>query len=159
MVADFNDNFHYCPVYYFYDTTAEKVKQGQFEGVLLDSNLNPVKNMVISAKDTNFFVTYFGNSVPENVTTSYGWNGTVNKDDELNYSHASSLRQAFKLVVMDHNFVQLPSYTELWSAVAIGRKWRNLPKYTYNSAHLSIYYWAFAGILSRNLTEFYTIRD
>ena len=43
MVADFNDNFKFCPVYYFYDTCAEKVKQGQFDGVLLDGNLKPAK--------------------------------------------------------------------------------------------------------------------
>ncbi len=41
MVMDFNDNFSYCPVYYFADSNTDKILQYKMEGNVLDTTLAP----------------------------------------------------------------------------------------------------------------------
>jgi hypothetical protein len=59
-IADFRDNFKCCPVYFFIDTNVSLVKNKQFENVLLGFDLKPIQEPVITAADTNYFVTYYG---------------------------------------------------------------------------------------------------
>lgn len=59
MVADFKDNFSYCPMYFFIDTNSRKIRNKEFEGILLDEDLRPVNHPKISGKD-NYFIVQFG---------------------------------------------------------------------------------------------------
>ncbi|KAA9327373.1 hypothetical protein [Adhaeribacter soli] len=41
LAAAFRKHFTFCPVYFFYSYDSEKVKAGQFTGIMLDHNLKP----------------------------------------------------------------------------------------------------------------------
>jgi hypothetical protein len=58
-IADFEDNFSGYPVYYFIDTNLQSVKNGDFEGVLLDANLKPLPNVNLKKGD-NYRIVYYG---------------------------------------------------------------------------------------------------
>ncbi|MDI9320645.1 MAG: hypothetical protein QM530_09255 [Phycisphaerales bacterium] len=64
MVMDFDDNFKYCPVYYFYDSNIIAIQNGEIEGKLLDEKGGFVEHPVINNRDTNFFILYYGVLVP-----------------------------------------------------------------------------------------------
>jgi hypothetical protein len=62
---DYSRYFRYCPVYFFVDSSANKIATGDWEGVLLDSALQPVTNPVIRPGDKNFFIAHYGNPIPQ----------------------------------------------------------------------------------------------
>lgn len=62
MVADFNDNFTYCPHYFYIDTNADLIKKGELNGILLDKDLRPVTMAPIN--DTNYRIVLFGVNAP-----------------------------------------------------------------------------------------------
>jgi hypothetical protein len=49
--------FAYCPVYFFYASDSKKIMQKDFDNVLLDNNLNPVKP--IPDLDNNYLIAGF----------------------------------------------------------------------------------------------------
>ena len=59
-LSDFNTNFSFCPVYYFYDTNWHKVVERSFEGVLLDKELKPLQDVSAFAQDTTYFILNYG---------------------------------------------------------------------------------------------------
>ena len=60
MITDFNDNFSYCPVYYYIDTNADLVKNKQFKNVLLNPDGLPVKDPLISSSDSDYLIIRYG---------------------------------------------------------------------------------------------------
>ncbi len=153
MVADFTDNYTYSPVYFFYDTNAEAIRNKQFSGVLLDKDLQPVKNIVLTAADSNYFIAYFGATAGSGATASYGFKGN-NTDNDVIYSSDNIKREAHRLRLLDAEFNELPQYV-IRDAYDINRKYRKWAKYSYNSSLLKIYYWAFATQLDKNFRFFY----
>lgn len=65
MIMDFDDNFKYCPVYYFYDSNIVAIQNGTITPHLLDADGNPVQNPVIQDGDTTVFLLYYGVLVPD----------------------------------------------------------------------------------------------
>ncbi len=45
IVTAFKTNFNYCPVYFFYAPESAKVKAGEFNGVLFDTELKPISSL------------------------------------------------------------------------------------------------------------------
>lgn len=62
MVADFTDNFTYCPVYYYIDTNATLIKNKQFEGIILDKDLRPLTKTP-SLEGTAYRIVLFGRNI------------------------------------------------------------------------------------------------
>lgn len=153
MVADFASHYNYTPVYFFYDTDADAIRDKKFEGVLLDKDLNPVKNIVLTSADTAYFIVYFGATAGSGATVSYGFKDN-NTDNSLVYSSDNIKREAFRIRLLDPQFNELPQYV-IRDAYDIDRKYRKWPKYSYNSSLLKIYYWAFATQLDKNFRFFY----
>ena len=54
LVHAFENQFNFCPVYYFYSSETEQVKTGKTKGYFLNSKLDPDPNIAIS--DTNYFI-------------------------------------------------------------------------------------------------------
>jgi hypothetical protein len=44
---------------------SEKLKAGEWDGVLLDSTMQPVSNPVIKPGDRDFYIGYFGSPIPQ----------------------------------------------------------------------------------------------
>jgi len=59
-IADFTDNFVYCPVYYYMDTNETFIRNKQFAGKLLDAKGNVVEAPVINSADSDYVIVYYG---------------------------------------------------------------------------------------------------
>lgn len=107
-VTDWTENFSFCPVYFFMDTVADKIRDGAFAGLLLDSNMKPVVHPVISDGERNIYVGYYGSPIPQPDTVHETLNGTTaGQYMEHNGDDATSLiRERF--LVMDADFMLLP---------------------------------------------------
>ena len=59
MIADFKDNFHYCPVYYYADTNFEQIKAGKLTGFLVKDDGTIVGDYI---KDIgqDYLIAYYG---------------------------------------------------------------------------------------------------
>jgi hypothetical protein len=68
MIMDFEDNFKFCPVYYFYDSNIVAIQNGDVTDYLLDEKGNKVVNPSIQNGDTTIFLLYFGVLVPDEST-------------------------------------------------------------------------------------------
>jgi hypothetical protein len=68
MILDFEDNFKYCPVYYFYDSNIVAIQNGEIVEHLLDKDGAKVTNPVVKNGDTNIFLLYYGVLVPDEST-------------------------------------------------------------------------------------------
>ena len=60
MITDFNDNFSYCPVYYYIDTNADLVKNKQFKNILLNQDGILVKAPIINSSDSDYLIVRYG---------------------------------------------------------------------------------------------------
>jgi|GEM_PF-887745 len=60
MKNDFEENFHFCPVYYFIDTFLDLVIQQDFENHVFTANGIPMPASAIHRGDTNYFIVYYG---------------------------------------------------------------------------------------------------
>lgn len=97
--------FHYCPLYFFADTMADRIMHGQFAGVLLDSALKPVANPVIKEGERRIYIAYFGMPIPQPdvVKTVPGPLGQYAEHD--GDDPTSLIRE--RLLVVDADFVLL----------------------------------------------------
>lgn len=68
MMMDFEDNFKYCPVYYFYDSNIVAIQNGQILDFLMDEKGRKVENPVVQNGDTTIFLLYYGILVPDEST-------------------------------------------------------------------------------------------
>ena len=61
MVADFRENFSFCPVYFFYDTASSAIRNGDFAAYLQDTALQPVPSSAYEAlADGEHLIAFFG---------------------------------------------------------------------------------------------------
>lgn len=68
MMMDFEDNFKYCPVYYFYDSNIVALQNGQILDFLMDDKGRKIENPVLQDGDTSIFLLYYGILVPDEST-------------------------------------------------------------------------------------------
>ncbi len=57
---DFNENFGYCPVYYYMDTNADRIKKREFNGVLMNDKGEFVYDVVPPGDSTTYVIVYYG---------------------------------------------------------------------------------------------------
>jgi len=150
IVMDFSDNFYYCPVYFFIDTNAKKIAAGQFDGILLDKDLQPAKDIVLHAGDTGFFIGYFGPRASD----------FTSPDDAEYFKHHNDMDTHVPAwVVLDHNFhtlrAPLPHAINVRKAPAGYKLKQPASAYVYTSPKFNIAYAPSALLYSATLEEFY----
>ncbi len=152
MVSDFNDNFYYCPVYYFIDTNAHRVIKKDLDGILLDAQLQPVKNPVISGKDDNYQIVIFG--YPIQKPTDNLKKSEYGDFFSSNYSVTTAYKQ--RLVVFDDEFDKVPLPLPNGSNNVYGGALKKpSDHYVYTSKKFPIYYKPYAKNLSAKMYDFY----
>lgn len=153
-IKDFTDNFRFCPVYFFIDTNTKKIAAGQFEGVLLDSSLNPAQNILLHPGDTNFFIGCYG--VPN---ATYPPDSVRLVSAEYYKAHETGSLSSQIWYVMDYKFRLLVSplpYTSFLSVKNPGYKMKALPaSYNYSSQYFDISYKASAWRYSATLSKYF----
>jgi hypothetical protein len=101
IIEDYNTDFSYCPVYYFYDTNAHLVKEHRLEGVLLGKDLQPAKNLAFPSQDTTYVIAYWGKMVPEPMPTIRA------NDAAINQVGNNLVSSRTHMVLMTHNYKTL----------------------------------------------------
>ncbi len=56
-VLSFRNNFDFCPVYFFYSSASDNIREGKFEGQLFNSHFQPLE---LAEKPDTFFTAEFG---------------------------------------------------------------------------------------------------
>lgn len=155
---DFEAHFDFIPVFFFIDTNAEKIKNGQFEGVLLDAKLQPVKQHVLQEGDTSFFVAYFGAFMPQPQVIKPGYTNTNNLGGYRETAGDDPTALKKTLLVMDHNFemLQLPKPRTPNNYGDLPRK--AYRKYSYRAKKSSFDYVPLASSYDATLRRYYRPR-
>jgi hypothetical protein len=151
IVEDFNDNFDFCPVYYYYDTNAHLVREHKFSGVLLNAAMLPAKNVIIDKADTSYFIIVNSLLISEDFLPGgkqYAEDESVfNANDNVNYSKA-------RLIVLDHKFRQLPRQIVRTPHGNVKPE-KGTRHYKYSNSNHNLYYSGKAATLNENFKEFY----
>lgn len=153
MVMDFSDNFDFCPVYYFYDSTAKQVQDGALEGVVLDKDMKPVASPKKNAADTNYNIVYFGYHVL--TTSDYRSEGDDKDPYDAAYAPLGSGQK--RLVMLTHRFQNiLTAQPHRTGTIASKKSKKSVKDYYYNETSKSTYYRPYARNLSNALSRYYS---
>ncbi|RYD56377.1 MAG: hypothetical protein EOP56_11805 [Sphingobacteriales bacterium] len=146
MVMDFTDNFDYCPVYYFIDVDRGKITAGDWDGVLLDSNMKTTVAAKLLPTD-NFQIVYFGFPIPQQA---------VGNNDDRNGAEVLVRNNRQRLVVLDKKGYPvkrpLPNGSNNENG---GPPKRGVKAYKYKSPLLDIYYVPYAKNFNQKLYSYY----
>jgi len=142
MIADFEDNFKYCPVYYYIDTNLELVKKRAFQNVLLDSSRNPVGNLVISDTSTDYYIVFYGYPILQPKRTP-----VITDSMALTENHERTYKG---LVVNNYKFQQV-SYVAKPAYRNIAFQQKGDLRYNYSSKRFDIDYLPYATDLNKAL--------
>lgn len=106
-VLDWSRYFHFCPLYFFVDTNASKIRSGEFAGILLDSNLQPVAHPAIQDGERDIYIGYYGSPMPQpdKVRSDTSLQDNDAEADQNEGDASSLLRERF--LVMDADFRML----------------------------------------------------
>jgi hypothetical protein len=144
MIADFTDNFKYCPVYFFVDTNYEAVKAKKFAGVLLNGDLMPAANLPISSTSTNYVVVCYGSPAAQS--------SDDNDKNSFAAKHDNGLPQGLGLVISDYRMREVSFLYKLeFDELFIRRHFEK--KYYFDSKQFIMEYYPFASLLSKLLTR------
>lgn len=148
MVKDFNENFDYCPVYYYYDTSARFIMDKKFAGRILNKDLTPSTDVVVKPTDTNYLIVMNSLLMSEDFLPS-------SETEEVDIFSASDNVNSNKprIVVYDHKFRQLPRNTVRTPKGAFERKRDR--RYTFRSHSFNLSYAGKAATLNNNFYNFY----
>lgn len=136
-IADFNNHFNFCPVYFFYDTELESVKNQQFAGVLFkaDSTMAPTDAIT----DTNFLIVYYGFPT---------WQTGRNTMQVTSQSTVGGKPNGWGLVLNNHEMKQV-GYT-YWLRLPVRLK-TSLKNFVYESKKFDLEYMPMASDLNSKL--------
>lgn len=161
-VMDWSTYFKFCPLYFFVDTNADKIRLGQFEGVLLDSTMQPASNLAVQTGERNIYIGYFGSPLPQPDTT--GPPGPLGQYMEHDGDDVTSLiRERF--LVHDADFRMLPDAKPRTNFVRAirppemsGREYRHYRRsITYNASRWYIDYQPTAYSYDATLRRYFRI--
>jgi len=152
-IKDFNTNFKFSPIYYFYDTNASNIVNREFKDVLLDKNMQPLATSPIKDNDTSYLIINFAPAV----VSERGYDTTTGPKNDLTYGVAENvLVNSFKSNVLDYTLSPLPRYI-IVDNHSIFRF--NANDYSYTSPTVNVYYRDHAKFLDKKLNAFYTAED
>ncbi len=162
-VLDWSSYFKFCPLYFFLDTNADRIRRGEFEGVLLDSTMKPATNLAVQPGERNIYIGYFGSPLPQPDTT--GPPGPLGQYMEHDGDDVTSLiRERF--LVHDADFRMLPDAKPRTNFVrAIRPTWMSGKEYrsyrrhiTYNASHWYIDYQPTAYSYDATLRRYFRVK-
>jgi hypothetical protein len=134
-INDFRDHFIYCPVYFYIDTNADKIKAKQLDNVLFTADGTMLPHVQLQ----DYYIVYYGH--PQDPVGS-------------KYKHDNGDVLGNGLVVLDENYkqTQQPFPYYVWKLVYsnIG-KWDTT--YAYKSKEYDIEYYHLATTFSRELDQ------
>jgi len=141
MINDFKDHFKLCPFYFYVDTNAGLIKEKNFEGILLDSDMKPVSG-VMKDKGNQYYIVHYGSPAREKLND--------NED-------AARTRLGQGLVIDGPDYVQLEKpftfyYYNNKGYYGLGRK---NPRYNYSSDKFKIEYYELASDMNAGMREFF----
>lgn len=58
IILSFSKTFNFCPVYFFYSNSSDKIRKGELKGIVFDFDMNVVEDELLSSK--KFFTAEFG---------------------------------------------------------------------------------------------------
>lgn len=149
-VADFNANFNFCPVYYFYDTNADMVLKHKFEGVLLDKNLNPVNTSPVSNADTSYLIINYGPAAISRKEYEAAERGAKNN---LDFGVGNNVMiNTYKMNFLNYEFNPLPNFV-LYDKKLFLRV--NDPAFSYTSKKFNMSYKGLARYFNEKINKFY----
>jgi hypothetical protein len=138
-IADFQDHFTFCKVYYFIDTNLQKVLDLKFDGILLDKDLKPTDPVIVNG-ETDFLIVYYG--TPDDAY--------VNQIDSTSYLSIRYPNDG--LVVLGHDLKRVKGLDHfIFYNYPFRRK---MKPYFYTSKHFTLDYKPMAGDLQNNLMNY-----
>ncbi|WP_276133841.1 hypothetical protein [Polluticoccus soli] len=148
IVKDFNENFDYCPVYYYYDTNARFIMDKKFTGHILNKDLTPATDLIVKPNDTNYLIVMNALMMSEDFLP-----GRKGEDIDI-FSASDNVNSAKpRIVVYDHKFRQLPRNT-VRTPKGTGER-KSAKRYTYKSHSFNLSYTGKAATLNSNFYSFF----
>lgn len=149
-IADFKDNFKFCPVYFYIDTNIQKVKDCQYEGVLLNSDLSVATSTTLTDDSCKLnAIVYYG--YPQWQTKKGKWDTTKSNFGESGKPYGRAL------VINDCKFKQINYIywldNDFFNFKFLVRKKNRKHTYMYFSKKFDLEYYPLAAELDRNLKE------
>ena len=142
IIADFNENFTYCPYYFFDDTNAQRVMNKHFIGTLFDREMKLIDSKRINTDDTTYQIAYFGHYL------------SASDDVSSEYTTGSSVQ---RLVLVDHKFRRIPDNAPNGRLKGEGLLPVNMSKQrVYKSKLADVYYIRFAKEVSKSMQQYYS---
>lgn len=152
IIKDFNENFDFCPVYYYYDTNATNIRERNFATVLLNKDLAPATNIPVQAADTNYFIVMNSMLMSEDFLP-----GEMYGEDESLFTARDNVNSNKpRIVVYDYKFRQLPRSTTVRTPTG-PRDDEDGRRHTYTSRVFNLQYSGKASVLNRNFHEFFNM--
>jgi hypothetical protein len=145
MKRDFKDHFHMCPVYYYMDTNADRIRNRHFDDVLMNSDGSPAKNPGLNSTSKNYLIAYYGYPVAQAAT-----NGPVTDSITNRYNSGEPMGKG--LVINNYLFQQVAYFYKFGYQEALFAKKAD-KKYTYHSKHFDIDYFPLAEKFNKKLKE------
>ncbi|OSZ78272.1 hypothetical protein CAP35_08420 [Chitinophagaceae bacterium IBVUCB1] len=140
IIADFNDNFNFCPVYYFYDTNANHILERSIEAILLDKNLRPVHFPPITHNEYRI--------------VKYGYNIGPGHESSEAVFHSSGIRKKLLVLTPDYKPVPKPQPNGKKLSGPLYNK-KSGVRYVYISKKTNSYYIPKAKHLNRAFERFF----
>ncbi len=145
MISDFQNHFSFCPVYYYMDTNLDLVKQKKFDGILMNADGTPAKNLIINETSKKYFIVYYGYAIEQSKAHKI-------VTDPEKYQTNSGTPRGKGLIINNGNFYQV-AYLYKFDYENFSFKVFRNRKYYYISRHYDMEYFPFAKEFNNNLVE------
>jgi len=138
---DFEENFSFCPVYYFMDTNVELIKKQIFDNVVFTADGIPMKETALYPGDTDYFIVYYG--YPEEQMTL-----NTNPDEYNSYNNGTVMGKG--LIFLNYKYQQVDFYYRFEYMDIFDHP---DPRYSYKSDTYDIEYYPFAAKYQEDLDK------
>jgi len=141
MKNDFEENFSFCPVYYYMDTNAEMVKRQLFDNVLFTADGIPMNKDILHPGDTNYFIVYYGYPGEQMELDA-------RPEDEYSFNNGEAMGRG--LIFLNYKYQQIDFYYRFAYFDIFNKP---DPRYFYKSADFDMEYYPFAAQYESDLQE------
>ena len=144
MKADFNDNFNFCPVYYYMDTNLDLLKSRVFKDILFNADGTPATNIVISDTSRDYLIVFYGYPTPQSRLSDV-------VIDSFAYRYNSGEPLGKGLIINNYKFQQVSFLYKLDYENLAFRLRKANKKYIYVSKKYDMEYFPFAEVFNKKL--------
>jgi hypothetical protein len=147
VIKDFKDHFTRCPVYFYSDTNLNLIKERNFNGVLLDTNLQIVTNPPLHPDSKDYLVIYYGRPARQS-----HYNKVLTDTTAYRYDSGEPFGRG--LVASNYKLQQLRYIYWIGPFSFLAKKGKT-GEYNYFSKHFDIEYYPLASRLNKELPLIY----